>query len=458
MVKYRTIVLLICFSLLCFISPVRSTIETGVTPPSADETLIYVMREWRFVGGGGSNWVAVNNQTVDRLANGKYAVVRAKAGRITLNLAIAGIVVAPIALDDRPGETVYLKWRVGDLTFREVSETEGREFLKKAKRTKGIEAPLPNNEEIDVLANLSRMGFDLTRPTLQKIEPDSEHGVITFFRREDGRNVELGIWSDQGFVSTLRIKEGIRLQVPAGDHYFLSANKGASILKAEIQAGKEYFAWLDFGEGFGGVRLTPIPMQDVNKLKTWLKDISWVELDPDTITPRIRERGEVVNAFMQTEIKNPGSKKSNIQTLGRGHAFDGKALKKNDIGKLITAKYDQQIARLERSLSSTSQNSNEIDISGRYKSKISGCKWCVPRNHLKVVMTIKQEGYKVTGFFGDSGEIEGYVTGNSVYFDWYSSWSKGRGEWKISPDGSELTGILKSNQDETGKWTLLNLR
>ena len=390
MLNSHFVVSIIAFTLLAFASPAQSAIETGATPPAADETLIYVMRVSRFVGGGGSFWIAVNNQTVDRLSNGRYAVIRAKAGRITLNLAIAGMVVAPIALDDRPGETIYLKYRVGDLNFIEVSWVEGREFVKDAKRSKGIEAPLPNNEEIDALANLSRMGFDLMRPVSQKFEPDSEHGVITFFRREDGRDVELGIWSDQGFVSTLRVKEGTRLRVPVGDHYFLAGNKGASILETDIQAGKEYFAWLDFGEGFGGVRLTPISLKEVKQLKNWLQPVEWVELDPDTITSRIRERGKIVEAFVHNEVKNPGSKRSNLQFLGPDHGLDGKILEENEISKLITGKYNQQIARLERSLSSSSQNSNEIDISGKYKSKISGCNRCIPRNHFKVVMTIKQ--------------------------------------------------------------------
>lgn len=457
MVKYRLIILLTSFPILCFISPAQSAIETGATPPAEDETLIYVMRDWLFTGGG-SNWIAVNDQSVDRLSNGRYAVVRAKSGRITLNLAFQGTVVASIVLDDRPGETVYLKWKFGELNFREVSEAEGRKFLQDAKRTKGIKAPLPNNEEIDVLANPSRLGFKLTRPASQKIEPDSEHGVITLFRRDDGRNLELGIWSDQGFVSTLKIKEGVRVRVPAGVHYFLSGNKGTSILKVDVQTGKEYFTWLDYGEGFGGVRLTPVPLNAIQDLKKWLEPVNWVELNSDAITARIRERGDVVNAFIQAEIKNPGSNKSNIQILGHGHAFNSKALKKNGLGELIASNYDQQILRRQRSQSLSSPYSGGIDISGRYESKISGCKSCVPRSHLKAVLTIKQEGNKITGFFGDSGEIEGYVNRGIVTFDWYSSWTNGRGEWEISPDGKELTGTLTSNQAETGKWTLMNLR
>ncbi len=459
MLNFQFVVSTIAFTFLTFVSPAQSAIETGATPPTSDETLIYVMRDWRFAGGGGSFWIAVNDQTVDRLSNGRYAVVRAKAGRITLNLAIAGMVVAPVALDDRPGETVYLKWRVGDLKIREVSETEGREFLKKAKRSKGIEKPLPNNEEIDALANLSRMGFDLTRPASQKIEPDSKHGVITLFRREDGRNVELGIWSDQGFVSTLKIKQGTRLRAPTGDHYFLAGNKGASILKAEIQASKEYFVWLDFGEGFGGVRLTPVSLKQVKQLKKWLKPVDWVELDTGMITSRIRERGKMVNEFVQNEAKNSGSKRSNLQFLGPDHAFDEKMLMENEISTLITEKYNNQIARLERSTSSSSQNSNGIDVSGEYVSEFIGDKHKV-FGRSRVLVNLTQEGSSFSGTLTSDrmrGEVWGKLEGRTLKFKWFTDagWD-GVGKWKMGDDNSILLGSWQTNGARVfeGKWNI----
>ena len=80
--------------------------ETEVTPPADDETLIYVIREGRFAGSMNKMWIAVNDQTVARVENDAYAIVRAKAGRITVNLATAGIVAGAIAVDDRPGNSL----------------------------------------------------------------------------------------------------------------------------------------------------------------------------------------------------------------------------------------------------------------------------------------------------------------------------------------------------------------
>lgn len=65
----------------------------AVAPPADDETLIYVIREGRMLGAAGGHWIAINDKTVARLRSDKHAVIRAKSGLITLNLANSGVPV-----------------------------------------------------------------------------------------------------------------------------------------------------------------------------------------------------------------------------------------------------------------------------------------------------------------------------------------------------------------------------
>ena len=136
------------------------------------------------------------------------------------------------------------------------------------------------------------------------------------------------------------MKEAVRFRVPAGNHYFLAGNNGTSLLKAEVQAGKEYFVWLDNGKLNHKVRLTPISPKKAKKLKKWLEPVLWVELDSEKITPRFQERGSIVSEFIKTEVENPESKRSNFQLLGTDHAFDEQMLKGNGISKLISEGYN----------------------------------------------------------------------------------------------------------------------
>ena len=60
-------------------------------PPADDETLIYVIREGRMLGAAVGQWIAINDQVVARLRSNRHAVIRAKAGLITLNLSNSGV-------------------------------------------------------------------------------------------------------------------------------------------------------------------------------------------------------------------------------------------------------------------------------------------------------------------------------------------------------------------------------
>jgi len=318
--KTLPIAILICFGS-CFITSGAMAAAEQIAPPGADETLIYVMREARLMGGGLGVWIAVNDQTVARVKHKKHAVIRAKAGLITLNLALRGQVQASIALDDRPGETVYLRWRLGDVVLVEMDDAEARKQLRKSKLIDPIDAPRSNNEMIAALVNLSMLGFDLTHPITPRLAPDDNHGVITIFRRHDGAEYDLGIWSEHGFVGTLKVEEALEIRVPAGDHFFLAGNVGTSLLKAHVEAGKRYFAWLDFGANIGRVRLTPITLEKSEDLHKWLENVNWVELNADAITPRIAERVAIVTELVQSAAKRANTGKADFHLLSSEHAY-----------------------------------------------------------------------------------------------------------------------------------------
>jgi len=321
MFNYRYALVAAVFALFVGFTPTPAPAADEVAPPAADETLIYLMRERRFAGGGAKMWIAVNDQTVARVKNKGHAIIRAKAGRITLNLATTGIVSGTIALDDRPGETVYLKWRLGDQVIREVDEAEGLKFLRKSKRTKPIDEIRPNNEELASLINLSRMGFDLMQPAGDVIEPNQDSAVITFFRRGDGKDFAFGVWGESEFIGTLAVHEGLSVRVPPGEHYFLAGNIGKTLLKADVEAGKRYYAWLDLGTWVGRVRLTPVARSESKNLEKWLDEVTWVDLAPDSITPRILERADMVTEFIGTAAERAAAGEADFHLLGSEHAY-----------------------------------------------------------------------------------------------------------------------------------------
>lgn len=293
-------------------------------PPAPDETLIYFHRG---KGGGGHFWIAVNDQTVARVGKREYAVVRAKAGRITLNLATAGIVLTTVAVDDRPGETVYLTWGIRDWQVTELDEAAGRELIADSKQTEPIDEALGNNEEIRALLDLHRLGSGLMQPSTQEMSPDSDHAVLTIFRREkakkDGfrREIEVGIWGERGYLGTLSANEGIQVQLTPGEHFFVSGYVGTTLMKAQVEAGKRYYAWVDIGALVLRVKLMPVATSESAQLEEWLNEVQMVEVDQDAMTARHRERESIVNEFTAARAEAGRLGQQDFTEINAEHAY-----------------------------------------------------------------------------------------------------------------------------------------
>jgi hypothetical protein len=293
--------------------------ESEVAPPADDETLIYVIREGRFAGSMNKMWIAVNDQTVARVENDAYAIVRTKAGRITLNLATAGIVAGAIAVDDRPGETVYLHWRLGDVHMAELDATEALELLANLKRTPPVEELQPNNEQVQANYALDVLGLDLTHPTTDVVEPDVDYAVITIFRRDKKDRLKVAVWGTDAYIAALDVNQGFRIKVPAGEHTIFTGLIPDAWLHANVEAGKNYYAGIKIG--LVKMEVVPVLPKDAKKLDKWLKKVEFVTVDPDGVTDRVREREKIVTDYLKGQFASHRAAGKKLQLMGGEHAF-----------------------------------------------------------------------------------------------------------------------------------------
>lgn len=322
MIRWRTVVVAYILLAALQVAVPVDNVAAQEAPPAADETLIYIFRVGRFAGGGAKMWVAVNDKTVARLENKGYAAVRVKAGAVTLNLASTGMVFAAIALDDRPGETVYLQWRLGDLVFEELDAEQGRALIAGADPGKPLEEELGNNEQTDALINLSRLGFDLMRPAREKLTPDAEHAVITILRREEAPQLEFGVWSEDRYLGTLAAHKALDVKVTPGEHYFLSGYVGTTLLKAQVEAGKHYYAWIDVGGMVLRVKMMPVTTQESSDLEEWLAAVEFVEVDSESMAaPRVREREAGFTEWVRSVVVRAKAGTVDFTEINAAHAF-----------------------------------------------------------------------------------------------------------------------------------------
>ena len=309
----------VCLLSLCFPFAGVLAQESEVAPPAEDETLIYVIREGRFAGSMNKMWIAVNDQTVARVENDAYAIVRAKAGRITLNLATTGIVAGAIAVDDRPGETVYLQWRLGDVHVAELDAAEALKLLANLKQTPPIEELRPNNEQVQANYALDVIGLGLTHPTTDVLEPDVEHAVITIFRRDKKDRLKVAVWGTDAYIAALDVNQGFRIKVPAGEHSIFTGLIPAAWLHTNVEAGKNYYAGIKIG--LVKIEVVPVLPKDAKKLDKWLKKIEFVTVDPDNVTDRVREREKILTDYLKAQFASHRAAGKKLAMMGGEHAF-----------------------------------------------------------------------------------------------------------------------------------------
>jgi len=292
-----------------------------VEPPGPDETLIYVMRESRMLGAGVGHWIAINDKTVGSLRSDTHAIFRYPAGLITLNIASAGASAASIALDNRGGETVYLEYKLGATEFIELDEKAAQKLIRKTELKEPLLEVEPNNEQMVVLMNLSRLGFDVMEPAAALAEPDADHAVVTIFRQKDGDKFDFGIWNEDGFVGTLGAREAINLRLEPGSHFFMAGNLGYTQMLADVEAGRRYHAWLDYGGWVGRVRLTPVPATDARELEKLLSKVSYVTLGPGVESDSIRARERMVTDYVREVAEKARAGSVDFTVLGAESAF-----------------------------------------------------------------------------------------------------------------------------------------
>lgn len=289
---------------------------------SDDETLIYLIEE-KGLGGVKFN-ISLNDEIVGRMKHKQFTSLRVKAGRLTLSIWRGRNVFGAIALDDRPGEVVYLRHKWGVPQIFEISAEEYSDLqrkLKPAKQESVANIEYPPDTKLLSLVNIGRLGFELMMPSKARLKPDDEHAVITLFRREEFPGVPFSVWGDDGLVASLQMNEAVDIRVPTGEYYFFATQTGTTVMRAQVKAGEQYYAWLDIGKLRANLRLTPVAPEQSSDLGKWMSLLQWVELNEEAMTRRVRERANEVAAHFAGETERARNGVIGFQELTAGHAL-----------------------------------------------------------------------------------------------------------------------------------------
>ena len=155
---------------------------------------------------------------------------------------------------------------------------------------------------------------------MHKVEPvglesQPDKALVTFMRPSFfGGAIQFGIWDSDNFIGVLSAGSSVQYLAEPGDHVFLGRAENWSYVKAELEAGKQYFV---IGRVFPGVwkarvALDPVNNgdEDVANIEKWQKELTPTAINAEQreayITPRLEQvktaLGQIDNGTTKFEV------------------------------------------------------------------------------------------------------------------------------------------------------------
>lgn len=250
---------------------------------SNSETLIYIIRESAFIGGGRGLWVAHNDKVIADLGSGEYTYFKVKKGIHTINVVQARKGSGYMSIDRTYKKPLFFKYNYTEGKMEEIPYELGISYIADYDKVNLLASPRPNDGYEAGIFNLSLFKeLNIMEKSNKNLLPDKQHSIITFVFPWNSSAISSTIWSDNGIVGNLKANQYIQIKVPKGKHKFYIKSVADIVLEADIDVGKHYRVEIDKTEYFTGshfsidplVKFVPIDLsQDVKKLKSSLEQV-----------------------------------------------------------------------------------------------------------------------------------------------------------------------------------------
>ncbi len=276
-------------------------------PVAEDRTGVYVIRGSAFQGSGRSLWVAVNDAVVASLSNGSHVYLTLESGLNTVHGVQGFAGFAHTTIDNLPGETVFVSidYLMGTATI--LDPALGKTMVAKTKVLEPL-AELRKNDALDnTLLTPGVLGLNLMVDSDQKLLPDAEHAVVTFYRTDKLiAQWPFDIWSQEGYLGSTVGNTYFQVKLKPGKHTFLSISEQYSLLEADLEANKEYAVELSVGMGWNQahIKLLPVDLESDDKFlakaeAAQLKAVDQSVIQSEVVARRLELGFELVEAALE---------------------------------------------------------------------------------------------------------------------------------------------------------------
>ncbi len=288
-----------------------NAVKIGIRDPDVLEgdTRIYVFRQKSMVGAIMTVSVGVDDKLIAQLKSSTYCEFTERAGSITVAILQANMLVDFFAVDQRPGESVFLSLDYKRATLTEIPRSRGLELLKSYKEMPILAVPKPNPAYVSTLMNPGLIDSNLMNRSDGVLSPDAEHAVITFvgdYKYKTFKTVPLGIWMEGAFLGSLKGHSLFQVKVNSGRHLFFSKYAEWSVLEAELEAGKTYYAQVKMTRGGNQPHVNLIPVKrDTGQpvIDAWMREFEQLTFDRQNLRNSMEERLATAFPFIKKTME-----------------------------------------------------------------------------------------------------------------------------------------------------------
>jgi hypothetical protein len=298
-----------------------------LSPPNKDETLIYVIRGSAPTGGWRLVDVGVNQKVKAQLGDSTHTFFKVKSGINTIGLIQSGRAFTYLALDNRPGETVflYLDYEVGTLT--EARDQLGKTMVQETTFTEKLSQEKVTEAMAGVLLNPGWLKLDYMMEGINTQNGRVDNTSIISIVRPgiEFKQAILDFWSDnKGLLGFLGGESYLQIRVKPGTHKIYTYLNQLSVVSIDVQPNNHYVLKVDFQRGFGKTKtkLTPVnAVEDINKVKNWFSTLSLKTPNLDKLNrPEVLLRSDQGKNYLEG-IDFEGSENIKIKEMAQSFAY-----------------------------------------------------------------------------------------------------------------------------------------
>ncbi len=281
---------------------------------AGNKTGLYIIRGDNPLLRARSVWVAINDSVVASLPNDSNVYLELDEGFNTLNFVFQTVGYGYLAIDNKPGEVIYVKFDFANTYLSEFLDKDlGKSMVMETVMVKPLTEKRKNDGYDNLIMNPGILDYPVMVESSDVLTPDENYAVVRFYRKDAGTCkicpfLIFDVWSKDGYIGSSKDETYFSVRLKPGRHSFYTFYGMYRVLKAELKANMEYAVEIHASRNYNypAVKLVPVNLKltsEKRKVNTWKKKLKPISINNEIFNNHtVAERIEMGFSFLNDGV------------------------------------------------------------------------------------------------------------------------------------------------------------